>query len=71
MAVRVAALVASGKRPPCLALVLIGDDPGSHAYVGLKDKMATKAGIISRKVVLSAVSSESDVAASPNRRRLL
>jgi methylenetetrahydrofolate dehydrogenase (NADP+)/methenyltetrahydrofolate cyclohydrolase len=37
-------IVNSGKRPPHLAAVLIGDDPASHAYVGNKVKSCEFAG---------------------------
>jgi methylenetetrahydrofolate dehydrogenase (NADP+)/methenyltetrahydrofolate cyclohydrolase len=31
-------------RPPCLAIILIGDDPASHVYVGAKEKSGQAAG---------------------------
>ncbi len=34
-------LVSGGRRPPCLCVVLVGDDPASHIYVNNKIK-ATK-----------------------------
>lgn len=34
---------------PCLAIILIGDDPGSHIYVGLKEKAAKQVGIKIKK----------------------
>ncbi len=34
---------------PGLAIILIGDDPGSHTYVGLKEKAAQEAGIYFEK----------------------
>lgn len=37
--------VARLPQPPGLAIVLIGDDPGSHTYVGLKEKACQAAGI--------------------------
>tara|TARA_Y100000590_G_scaffold470189_1_gene662638 strand:- start:2479 stop:3372 length:894 start_codon:yes stop_codon:yes gene_type:complete len=38
---------------PGLAVVLVGDDPASKAYVGMKDKAATEIGIYSRQITLS------------------
>ena len=37
---------------PGLATVLVGDDPASHQYVGMKNKAAGEAGIYSRQVSL-------------------
>jgi methylenetetrahydrofolate dehydrogenase (NADP+)/methenyltetrahydrofolate cyclohydrolase len=38
---------------PGLAVVLVGDNPASKAYVGMKDKAATEIGIYSRQITLS------------------
>jgi methylenetetrahydrofolate dehydrogenase (NADP+)/methenyltetrahydrofolate cyclohydrolase len=43
--VRVEAFVQKGRRPPGLAVVLIGDDPASHIYVKNKIQACKKAGI--------------------------
>ena len=45
-AVRVS--VERGRRPPGLAVVLIGDDPASEVYVGNKVKACARAGLVSR-----------------------
>ena len=37
---------------PCLAVVLVGDDPASKVYVGMKEKRAGQLGIGSRKILL-------------------
>ncbi len=37
--------VANLPSPPGLAVLLVGDDPASHLYVGLKEKAAQEAGI--------------------------
>lgn len=37
--------VAQGKRPPHLAVILVGDDPASHIYVHHKEKNCAKVGI--------------------------
>jgi methylenetetrahydrofolate dehydrogenase (NADP+)/methenyltetrahydrofolate cyclohydrolase len=39
---------------PCLATVLVGDDPASATYVRMKQNRSRKAGIASRSVVLPA-----------------
>lgn len=53
LATRVAALTAQGISPG-LGTVLIGDDPGSHAYVGGKHRDCAEAGIASIRVDLPA-----------------
>lgn len=42
---KIAELVRSGKRPPHLAAILIGDDPASHTYVNSKVKNCAETGI--------------------------
>jgi len=49
VAVAIAGHAATGKRPG-LAVVLIGDDPASRAYVGSKEKACVEAGMHSVKV---------------------
>ena len=41
-----------GHRPPCLAVVLVGDDPASEVYVGHKKKACAAIGIESRAIEL-------------------
>ena len=43
---------------PCLAVVLVGEDPASQSYVGSKTKACDEAGIKSIKIVLPADSDE-------------
>lgn len=50
---RVGALAASGTRPG-LATVLVGQDPASRVYVGMKNRAAEEAGIYSRQIDLAA-----------------
>ncbi len=45
IAAEVKQLVATGAQPPHLAAVLIGDDPASHTYVGMKQKACTWVGM--------------------------
>jgi methylenetetrahydrofolate dehydrogenase (NADP+)/methenyltetrahydrofolate cyclohydrolase len=47
---RVAARVTAGKRPPGLAVILVGDDPASHVYVRNKRNACEKTGVISRAI---------------------
>ncbi|MCE1229574.1 MAG: bifunctional methylenetetrahydrofolate dehydrogenase/methenyltetrahydrofolate cyclohydrolase FolD [Firmicutes bacterium] len=57
----VEARVASGKRPPCLAVVLVGDDPASQVYVRGKVKACQETGITSVEHRLSADASQEEV----------
>ena len=49
---------------PGLGTVLVGDDPGSHSYVGGKHKDCAEVGIQSIRVDLPATASEADVLAA-------
>lgn len=60
LAKRVAALKAKGISPG-LGTILVGDDPGSHAYVGGKHKDCEEVGITSIRIDLAANSTEADV----------
>jgi methylenetetrahydrofolate dehydrogenase (NADP+)/methenyltetrahydrofolate cyclohydrolase len=46
---------------PCLAVVLVGEDPGSQAYVRGKDRAARACGLESRQIRLPATTSESEL----------
>ena len=50
----VTALVTSYGKAPCLAVVLVGDDPASHVYVRNKVRRTQNAGMISREIRLPA-----------------
>jgi methylenetetrahydrofolate dehydrogenase (NADP+) / methenyltetrahydrofolate cyclohydrolase len=50
-------------RPPCLAAVLVGEDPGSVTYVKMKQARSATAGIDSRLVALPAATTTSEVVA--------
>lgn len=50
-------------RPPCLATVLIGDDPASATYVRMKQNRCRTAGIDSRHVSLPASTSTAEAVA--------
>ena len=58
--VRVDALLARGVRPG-LATVLVGDDPGSHAYVGGKHRDCAEVGLASIRVDLPADATQQQV----------
>ena len=58
--VRVDALLARGVRPG-LATVLVGDDPGSHAYVGGKHRDCAEVGIASIRVDMPVNSTQQQV----------
>lgn len=58
--IRVEALKAKGIFPG-LGTILVGDDPGSHAYVGGKHKDCAEVGITSIRVDLPASATQADV----------
>jgi methylenetetrahydrofolate dehydrogenase (NADP+) / methenyltetrahydrofolate cyclohydrolase len=57
-------IVAKMAVAPGLGTVLVGDDPGSHSYVGGKHKDCAEVGIKSIRIDLPASSSEADVLAA-------
>jgi methylenetetrahydrofolate dehydrogenase (NADP+)/methenyltetrahydrofolate cyclohydrolase len=63
LATRTAALKAKGITPG-LGTVLVGDDPGSHSYVGGKHRDCQEVGINSIRVDLPADASQADVLAA-------
>jgi methylenetetrahydrofolate dehydrogenase (NADP+)/methenyltetrahydrofolate cyclohydrolase len=60
-AARVAALKETHDFVPGLATVLVGDDPASHSYVGMKNKAAKEMGIYSRQITLDAETPEAEL----------
>ncbi len=48
-------------RPPCLAAILVGDDPASQIYVRNKEKDCAKCGITSRRFDLDASTSQAEL----------
>lgn len=46
---------------PGLAVILVGDDPASAAYVASKDKMCTRLGLHSERVILPASTKENEL----------
>ena len=63
LAARTSALKAKGVTPG-LGTVLVGDDPGSHSYVGGKHRDCAEVGITSIRVDLPATASQFDVLAA-------
>ena len=63
LAQRVATLVAAGITPG-LGTVLVGADPGSHAYVGGKHRDCAEVGIASLRVDLPETATQADVEAA-------
>lgn len=63
---RIAALAARGIKPG-LAVVLVGDDPASRAYVRSKDRKAAELGLHSVKHELSAQTSQEELMALVRR----
>ncbi len=60
---RAARVAADLGRPPCLATVLIGDDPSSATYVRMKQNRCTQIGVDSRHVALPAGTSTEEAVA--------
>jgi 5,10-methylene-tetrahydrofolate dehydrogenase/methenyl tetrahydrofolate cyclohydrolase len=63
VAAEVAALKTAGYPAPGLATVLVGEDPASQVYVGMKQKACAKAGIESFGYTLPADASQEEVEA--------
>ena len=67
VAAAVAERTASGKPPPKLATVLVGDDPASATYVSLKQRNAHNVGIASEDVRLPAQTTTDELLALVDR----
>jgi methylenetetrahydrofolate dehydrogenase (NADP+)/methenyltetrahydrofolate cyclohydrolase len=63
----VAAFTARAGRPPGLGIVLVGDDPASHVYVGAKLKSAAETGLRADSERLPASASLEDLLAVVDR----
>lgn len=59
---RAAAFAAAQNRPPALATILVGEDPASHVYVGMKHKGCEEVGIHSVDHRLPATVASSELA---------
>ena len=61
---RAVAFLASAGRPPCLAAVLVGEDPASMTYVKMKRARSRAAGVEPRLVALPSTARTSEVVAA-------
>ncbi|MAJ60234.1 MAG: bifunctional 5,10-methylene-tetrahydrofolate dehydrogenase/5,10-methylene-tetrahydrofolate cyclohydrolase [bacterium TMED88] len=61
LASEVDSLVASGHRPPCLSVVLVGDDPASRSYIKGKQRACGRVGMDSIERLLPATTSEKEL----------
>ena len=59
--------IAEGRRAPCLAVVLVGEDPASQVYVRGKVKACAETGITSLEHKLPAATSQGDLEALIDR----
>ncbi|MBX3101592.1 MAG: bifunctional methylenetetrahydrofolate dehydrogenase/methenyltetrahydrofolate cyclohydrolase FolD [Bacteroidetes bacterium] len=59
--IRVDAQLAKGKRPPCLAAILVGEDPASQVYVNNKVRDCEEVGYTSRHIRLTADITEKEL----------
>ena len=59
----VAAITAAGRRPPCLAVVLVGDDPASASYIKGKRRACARIGFESVEHNLAGDASQADLLA--------
>jgi len=61
LAERVSTHTASGRRPPCLAVVLVGDDPASASYIKGKQRACRRVQIDSREHHLPGTTGEKEL----------
>ncbi len=61
VAARISELTAAGKRPPSLAVILVGEDPASSVYVKNKEKDCAEVGIKSLPYHLPASTTEEEL----------
>ena len=59
----IGSLVATGHRAPCLAVVLVGDDPGSRSYIQGKQRACTKIGMDSVEHLLPEQTTQAELLA--------
>ena len=63
VAEKVAEMTAAGARRPGLTAVLVGDDPASQLYVGMKKKACEEVGMAGRTLLLPAATRAEELAA--------
>ena len=58
---RIEGIKKQGKRLPCLAVILVGDDPASLSYVTAKEKACTEVGMLSKMYTLPGSASQQEL----------
>jgi methylenetetrahydrofolate dehydrogenase (NADP+)/methenyltetrahydrofolate cyclohydrolase len=61
LAEKVHALTKAGHRPPCLAVVLVGDDPASRSYIKGKQRACSRIGMDAVEHLLPASTSQAEL----------
>lgn len=61
MAEQIDEIVRAGARAPCLAVVLVGDDPASHSYIRGKQRACSRIGMDSREFLLPENTSQDNL----------
>lgn len=64
---KVTTITSTGERVPCLAVVLVGEDPASQVYVRNKKNACHKVGVKSLEFVLPAATSQEELVALVQR----
>ena len=63
LATEVEELIAKGRRAPCLAVVLVGDDPASASYIKGKQRACARVGMTAIERMLPGSSTQAEVIA--------
>jgi methylenetetrahydrofolate dehydrogenase (NADP+)/methenyltetrahydrofolate cyclohydrolase len=63
LAEEIAKIVAGGRRAPCLAVVLVGDDPASRSYIKGKQRACARIGMDAVEHLLPATTSQDELLA--------
>ena len=58
---KIASYIETGKRPPCLVTILVGDNPASKVYINNKEKACNSVGIVNETIKLPEHTSEYDL----------
>lgn len=61
VAARIKQRLSEGKRAPCLAVVIVGDDPASHVYVRNKKNACKEVGILSESYDLPDTTNQAEL----------
>ncbi len=61
LAEQIEELVKAGKRPPCLAVVLVGDDPASRSYIKGKQRACSRIGMEAVEHLLPASTPQAEL----------